>query len=71
MATLSDLLSKGAFQKFWDQAKAIENINLPLDMARVPRSLLTWIKNPRPDDDLGKKILEEISESTSVLSYNC
>ena len=71
MATLSDLLSKGAFQKFWSHAKSIPSLNLPLDMGIVPKSLLKWLKDPKPDDMLGHKILQEIGETSAVLSYNC
>ena len=68
-AELADLLSKGRFQKFWGKSKEIPNIDLPLDMARIPSSILKWLRDPVVDDNLGGKILEEISEFTDVLGY--
>ena len=66
---LADSLSKGDFQRF----HAISHSNawsLPSDMAWVPWALKQWVSNPRPDDDLGHKILQELAQFTPVLSYN-
>ena len=70
LASMADALSKANFSKFW----AINNeihLNLPLDQAWVPPSLLLWINNPTPDDLLGDKILSDISKHSLVLGLNC
>jgi hypothetical protein len=69
MASMADALSKGKFMKFRQIASA-NNLEMPLDMARVPLALKQWIVNPLEDDHLGHKILLELSQNTNVLSYN-
>ena len=69
-ATLADCLSKAAFNKFWNIAK-LEKLTFPLDMAKVPKVLMKWILNPKTDDSLGHRILKELAQETSILSYNC
>ena len=71
LAEMADHLSKGSFQKFWKKAAEVKNLNLPLDMAKVPLTIMKWIKDPIVDDRLGFKILEEIAYHAPVLSYNC
>ena len=39
--------------------------------AAVPGALLEWLDNPRPDGDLGERILLELRRKTLVLGYNC
>ena len=70
MAELADALSKGRFDRFRQIAK-LNYLAMPLDMPKVPRTLLRWLKNPVPDDNLGHKLLEEMKHYTSLLSYNC
>ena len=70
MAELADALSKGRFDRFRQIAKT-NDLAMPLDMPRVPRTLLRWLKNPVPDDKLGHKLLEEMKHYTNLLSYNC
>ena len=67
-AVLADCLSKGHFGKFYDVAR-INNYKLDPDMAWVPRALMKWISNPVEDDDLGKKILEELSNITPIYGF--
>lgn len=70
LASMADALSKANFSKFW----AINNeihLNLPLNQAWVPPSLLLWINKPTPDDLLGDKILSDISKHSLVLGLNC
>ena len=55
-AVLADTISKGSLKRFareWDGP-------LP-DAAKIPRSLLRWLQNPRPDAGLGDKILAEVN----------
>ena len=35
----------------------------------VPSTLLEWMADPRPDRDLGGRILEEMSKTTDLLGY--
>jgi hypothetical protein len=69
-AILADALSKADFVKFRDVAR-VRNWELRREPAWVPVSVLQWIDCPRVDDDLGEKILCEISRSTPVLGYSC
>ncbi len=39
--------------------------------AAIPRALLAWAVSPYEDDNLGRKILEEIAVKTIVLGMNC
>ena len=70
LASMADALSKANFQKFWDINNEIQ-LNLPLNQAWVPPSLLLWINNPTPDDLLGDRILADISKQSLVLGLNC
>ena len=70
LATMADALSKANFHKFWEINNQI-HLNLPIDQAWVPPSLLLWINNPTPDDLLGDKILTDISKHSLVLGLNC
>ena len=67
---LADHLSKGQFCKFVDYAAAAgwELDRLP---AAVPPAVLAWVANPTADDDLGQKILRDISSLMPVLNVNC
>ena len=70
LASMADALSKANFQKFWAINNEIQ-LNLPLNQAWVPPSLLLWINNPTPDDLLGDRILADISKQSLVLGLNC
>ena len=37
----------------------------------VPRTLLSWINDPREDTGLGRRILAEMAQYTMILGYNC
>ena len=69
-AYMADCLSKARFDKFWRKAKEID-LDMDLDMAWIPKSILKWSVNPTEDDYLGQKILKELALRTPVLSYNC
>ena len=69
-AYLADCLSKARFDKFWDHASVMD-LKVALDMAWIPKAIMKWSINPVEDDYLGQKILEELSQRTAVLSYNC
>jgi len=69
-ATLADHLSKASFSQFWSLARE-QHIDLPLGPAWVPASLLKWIDNPVEDDNLGDKILSDLSKRTLILGFNC
>ena len=69
-AEMSDALSKGHFLRFWDICKTSEEFDLPLSMAWVPKQLMKWIMDPKEDDNLGGRILEEIAPYTPVLGVS-
>ena len=66
-AVMADSLSKGHFLKFWNEAKSAQDFNLPADKAWVPTQLMKWIVDPKEDDWLGDRIVEEISQHVQVL----
>ena len=68
---MADALSKCAFSRFWDLAKRAGFSYLPLEPAWIPLSLVSWVNDPVPDDDLGNKILCELAKRTLVLGVNC
>ena len=35
---------------------------------RAPAALINWVRDPKPDRDLGEKILNEMSNTTRLLS---
>jgi hypothetical protein len=69
-ARMADALSKAEFKKFREMGRS-SGTEMQTEPAWVPRSILRWLQDPRPDDDLGKKILEELAEQLPVLGYNC
>ena len=69
MATMADALSKGAFLRFWGLVKE-EGLDMPLDMAWVPPSLVAWVLDPVDDPCLGDKIVRDLSQYAQVLSVD-
>ena len=69
-AILADDLSKGKFAKFKAGAAAA-SWALEALPAAVPLALLDWIRQPSADDDLGLKILRELSSLYPILNMNC
>lgn len=69
-ASMADALSKADFNKFRRTALAA-SWPLKLEPARIPASILAWLSNPVVDDNLGHKILTELSKSCAVLGYSC
>ncbi|MBM3938748.1 MAG: hypothetical protein FJ333_08890 [Sphingomonadales bacterium] len=69
-ATMADLLSKGKLTRFRSMAEAT-GWTLPVLPARVPKTVLAWVADPREDDNLGEEILNEMKLSSLVLGYNC
>ena len=67
MATMADALSKGAFLRFWGLVRQ-EELDMPLEMAWVPPSLVAWVLAPKDDSLLGDKIVEDISKYAQVLA---
>jgi hypothetical protein len=67
---MADALSKAEFAKCRQTGLAAGD-QLRTEPAWVPRTILGWLTNPVPDDDLGKKILVEVAKRTPVLGYNC
>jgi len=69
-ATLADHLSKANFAQF--RSLASKNyLDMPLEPSLIPNSLLRWIDNPKEDDQLGDKILNDLSSKLLVLGFNC
>ena len=69
-ADMADALSKGHFLRFWSICNANDDFDLPLSMAWVPKQLMKWIMDPKDDDNLGYRILEEIAPYTPVLGLS-
>ena len=65
-AKMADSLSKGNFNEFRRTALA-SGWALAVAPACVPGQILAWLQNPRDDEDLGQRILQELSTSTEVL----
>ena len=63
-ALVADAISKGDFRVFRTLMRGAERFP-----RRAPKSLESWVKNPKPDRDLGDKILRDMSVSTRVLGY--
>ena len=66
LATMADALSKGAFLRFWSLVQE-EGLDMPLDMAWIPQSLVDWILAPVDDDRLGDKLVSELAQFVPVL----
>ena len=65
-ASMADAVSKGDFPRFHNLAWE-EGIKPDKNSAVVPAAVLRWIHDPKEDDNLGSKILEELSESLNIL----
>ena len=63
-ALVADAISKGDFRVFRTLMRSAERFP-----RRAPKSLECWVKNPKPDRDLGNRILHEMSLSTRVLGF--
>ncbi len=55
-AILADALSKANFRGFWTKRSRDSNT----EPYRVPPSILAWVANPKPDDELGTKVLRDL-----------
>ena len=67
-AILADALSKGALGAV---RRFGQEFGWPLSAtpAAVPRSILRWLAHPVPDDELGQKVLFDISRFVPVLGF--
>ena len=64
----ADAISKADFKGF--RACFAEG-QMRADPAVIPKALLRWAVRPVEDDDLGKRILEEMAVTNLVLGVNC
>jgi hypothetical protein len=64
LATAADALSKGHFKL------ARATTHLDTEPASVPVSLLRWINEPNPTDDLAHSILAELAAAGRILNYS-
>ena len=68
LAILADHLSKAKVESFvkfaWHQGFVV-----PQKAAKVPNSLMQWVLDPKEDDSLGFKILQDLALVTDVLGY--
>ena len=69
-AVMADTLSKGDTKRFWDLALQEEGLDLPIEPAVVPKTLVWWASHPTPDFDLGEKLLRELSAKETILGYS-
>lgn len=70
LAVMADALSKADFPRFWGTAYQNSGFELGLEPAWVPPSLLRWVESPRPDDDLGLRILHDVASKGPVLGLS-
>jgi len=68
-AVMADALSKGDFRRFRAAAAAAGGCPA-VEPAAVPRALRRWLVRPKPDDELGQRILLELAHGTPLLGYN-
>ena len=69
-AVLADLLSKARFRECSELGRA-HGGEWRAEQARVPGVLLEWIAAPRPDDDLGHRLLTDMAaKGVPVLGYS-
>jgi len=69
-AKMADALSKGDFKDFWRTADE-SGWSLFEEPMKIPGSILHWVADPKEDDDLGRKIVEELLPDGEFLGYNC
>ena len=69
LATTADALSKADFQRFWGLAAEQGGLGLSRTPLPVPTALLAWLRQPRPDFDLGQRLLRELALSGPVLGF--
>lgn len=67
LAVMADALSKSDFSRFWGTAYKNGGFDLPLQPLVVPRALLQWVADPRPDDELGLRLVAELADRCPVL----
>ena len=67
MASMSDALSKADFARFWGIANRFGGFGLPSVSLPVPPALLAWVRQPKEDFDLGRRLLLDIAEHGPVL----
>ena len=67
LASMADSLSKADFGRFWGLAAESAGLSLPRQPLRVPLVLQDWLRQPRADFDLGRRLLRELSLSGPVL----
>ena len=60
LADMADALSKNALQRFWSAADRGGGFGLPLFPAPVSPVLLRWVADPKADEDLGDRLLQEL-----------
>ena len=67
LASMADALSKAAFSRFWELAATQEGLDLPRAPLPVPLALSRWLRQPRADFDLGRRLLQELACRGPVL----
>ena len=67
---LADLLSKANLREFRDRCYSWD-LNIDTAPAAVPRVLLDWVSRPRPDNQLGQRLLLHLAEQgVQMLGHN-
>ena len=61
---MADAISKSNFPTFRTLMRGSERFP-----RRAPTALINWVLDPKPDRDLGYKILHDMSTSTRVLGF--
>ena len=68
-ASMADALSKAQFGKCREIGR-MDGWHLSSAPAQIPHTVLRWLANPVKDDELGDRILQELSSSRSILGVN-
>ena len=69
LARMADALSKSDMNRFWGVSAEFGGFGLPWEPLPVPRALLHWLRHPRQDFDLGRRLLSELAASGPVLGF--
>ena len=67
LASMADALSKADFSRFWRVAEEFGGFGLPRVPLMVPPSLISWLRQPKLDFDLGRRLLLDVSARGPVL----
>ena len=62
----ADAVSKADWKRLVSNMKEMDGVA----SRKVPESLLQWIRNPRPDRELGMKIVRDMGKRNEMMQYS-